>query len=275
MLALDITSGKILWRTDVGSVTRRSSGRFNRSRDPVLDVLDPWQNISAPCVDADTVYIAPNCGAVIAVDRFDGSIRWIRPYPTASNAPEPARSSRQRGNVRTRELPSTGIPRASVYRWNTTPVRVGDNLLVVAPHDTDRVFALDARTGKPEWHTDSLASATLFGAAGKLVFLSDKIITALDTEQLESAWTWDGGVVGAATLVADQIIVPTAGGLVTLNAGDGAVVAGASAADLPDLLEMTKSESLRAALESMGVLELLASDEGSKSDTPIPAKKRT
>ena len=59
LLALDISSGKLLWRSEIGSVMRRGGGRFSRSRDPVLDALDPWQNLTAPCVDSDTVYVAP------------------------------------------------------------------------------------------------------------------------------------------------------------------------------------------------------------------------
>lgn len=281
MLALDVTSGHVLWRSEIGSVARRgSSGRFSRSRDPVLDVIDPWQNLSAPCVDSDSVYIAPNCGAVIAVDRFDGQLRWIRPYVTANNAPDqPGLRNNRRQNVRVRELPSTGIPRASVFRWNTTPVRAGDTI-VVAPQDSDRVFALNARSGKNDWHTDSLASATLFGAAGKLVFLSDKSITALDTEQLEVAWTWEGGTVGPAALRGDQILVPTAGGLVTLNATDGMVVAGSTTANLPDVLAMAKSEPVRNAMQEAGALELLTGDrddanQNDSQPTQKGVKKRT
>jgi outer membrane protein assembly factor BamB len=284
MLALDVTSGHVLWRSDVGTMARRgSSGRFSRARDPVLDVLDPWQNISAPCVDADTVYIAPNCGAVIAVDRFDGQVRWIRPYVTAGNAADQPglRNNRRQQNVRVHEPVSTGMPRASVFRWNTTPVRAGSTI-VVAPQDSDRVFALNARTGKNEWHTDSLGSATLFGAAGNLVYVANKSITALDTDKLESAWTWEGGAVGPAILRGNQIIVPTAGGLVTLNALDGAVVAGANAAHVPDVLALMKSEPIRAALQQTGALELLTGDDDddakkNDSDQPTPkgVKKRT
>ncbi|CAN5393948.1 hypothetical protein BH09PLA1_BH09PLA1_04230 [soil metagenome] len=272
MLALDVTGGRVLWRSEIGSVARRGSGRFTRSRDPVLDVPDPWQNLSAPAVDADSVYIAPNCGAVIAVDRFDGHLHWIRPYASTGAAeaavPKPAR----RPNVRVRELPSTGIPRASVFRWNTTPQRVGDDLLVVAPHDSDRVFALSSRTGKNLWHTDSLASATLFGAAGKLVFLSERSITALDVEKLDAAWTWEGGAVGPATLctsgAAAQIRVPTAGGLVTLSAADGAAVAPSSNSTVPDLSALAKSDTIRSAMQEAGALDLLTGD-------PPEPKKRT
>jgi outer membrane protein assembly factor BamB len=253
-------------------VARRGSGRFARSRDPVLDAIDPWQNLSAPAVDDDSVYIAPNCGAVIAVDRFDGHLRWIRPYSPVNNnnlavateQPVP-RDRRRPANVRVRELPSTGIPRASVFRWNTTPVRVGDDMLVIAPQDSDRVFALSSRTGKNLWHTDSLAQATLFGAVGKLVFLSDRSITALDVEKLDAAWTWDGGAVGPATLSANgtspQILVPTAGGLVTLSANDGAVVASSKSARVPDLTNIAKSETVRTAMQGTGALDLLVGDQ--------------
>jgi len=280
MLAFEVTSGRVLWRSEIGAVARRGSGRFSRSRDPVLDATDPWQNISAPAVDADSVYLAPNSGAVIAVDRFDGHLRWIRPYATL--APNPALEPgniRRRGNVRVREAPSTGIPRSSVFRWNTTPVRVGNDMLVVAPQDTDRVFALSSRTGKNLWHTDSLAQATLFGAADKLVFLSDRSITALDVEKLDAVWTWDGGAVGPATIsttgTAPQILVPTAGGLVTLDAKDGAVVGGASSARVPDLSNIAKSETVRTAMQATGALDLLLSDDNKQNPaTPQPTRTK-
>ncbi|MBC8107229.1 MAG: PQQ-binding-like beta-propeller repeat protein [Anaerolineae bacterium] len=280
MLAFDVTNGRVLWRSEIGSVARRGSGRFTRSRDPVLDASDPWQNLSSPAVDADSVYIAPNCGAVVAVDRFAGHLRWIRPYVTTTVNPitEPAAVQRRAANVRVRELPSTGIPRASVFRWNTTPVRVGDDMLVVAPQDSDRVFAFSSRSGKQLWHTDSLAQATLFGAAGKLVFLSDRSIIALDIEKLDAAWTWDGGAVGPATLSATnaspQILVPTAGGLVTLSASDGAVVS--TSTGVPDLAGIAKSETIRTAMQETGALDLLVNEDkpANQPNTPPPTPKK-
>src|SRR4029078_5659458 len=96
-IALELTTGRTLWRTDIGSVARRQGvTRYKRPRAPVRDAADPWQNLSAPCASGDSLYVAPNAGCAIALDRFDGHLRWIRPYDPALE-PERAAATAPRG----------------------------------------------------------------------------------------------------------------------------------------------------------------------------------
>ena len=78
---------------------------------------------------------------------------------------------------------------------------------------------------------------------------------------------------GPATLRGDQVLVPTAGGIVTLNTADGAVVTSANAAQVPDLFALAKVESIRSAMQQAGALELLTGDsDDKKTNENQPAK---
>ena len=49
----------------------------------------PWDNVweqTEPAVYGDAVYVTPNAGVAVKVDRFDGKVRWARTY-AAHEAP--------------------------------------------------------------------------------------------------------------------------------------------------------------------------------------------
>jgi outer membrane protein assembly factor BamB len=257
MVALELTRGRVLWRCDVGSVARRSTvNRLNRLRDPVVDAPEPWQHLSAPAVSRDLVIIAPNVGCVIAAGRFDGQLRWLRPYeqPGGVGNAAPIERGRQRDGARVSGAVSS---RLGALRWTTAPQLVGDTV-AVAPLDTDSVFALDARTGKHLWRTDDLAAATLIGSCGGNLILADRALVAVDAKTGDVGWTWDGRATGPAVISGEMIFVPTEAGAVALSAKDGAVVS-APPVTPPDFETITRSASGGKALQEARVLDSFAS----------------
>lgn len=276
VIALELTTGRTLWRTDIGSVARRQTlTRYNRPRDPVLDAADPWQNLSAPCAVGDSVYLAPNVGCAIALDRFDGHLRWIRPYDPSLEAEGAAAKARRAAAAAARRWPPPGFEqersnrvanREGVMRWTVTPRRIGDALLI-APLDNDRVIAIDARSGNKLWHTDDLAAATLIGStADGLAIFQERSLAALDKEG-DVKWTWDGESTGPAAVEGEFVFIPTAESTVTLAAADGKVVS-SPPVHPPDLKALLKNDTARAALASAGALDrLTAKDREGAGDT--------
>jgi outer membrane protein assembly factor BamB len=214
----------------------------------VLDAPEPWQNLSPPGLSRDLVVIAPNCGAVMAVGRFDGKLRWLRSYDQAQSQP-------QRG--------ATSGTRDALLRWSTTPQVVADSYVLVAPLDAPRLVSLDARSGRKLWHTDDLGAATVVGAArGNVIVADASSVTALDAAGGDVRWTASpgpGGVCGPVTTDAagQFVFVPTRdGSVVTLSADKGKVVASPPPAMTPpDLRAVLRAETGSTALRAAGALD--------------------
>lgn len=262
MLALNLTDGRVLWRCDAGSVARRQVlTRFTRARDPVLDAGDPWQHLSAPGVSRDLVVVAPNCGAVIAINRFDGRLRWVRTYEQAQSPPSGQRELRD-----------------ALSRWTTTPCANADSSAVlVAPLDADRLVSLDARSGRKLWHTDDLGAATLVGTSGAYAIVADSSsVTALDPTSGEVRWTWSaGGVAGLVAVEDDAVFIPTSERTVLgVSATDGKPVTSQTTKP-PDFGAVLKAETGSAALKRAGATDSLRSNGSSDDDDVRKDKPRS
>ncbi len=82
-----------------------------------------------------TLYCNTNLGVVAAIDTKDGSTKWMTEYPRVDIHEEnPDRESR------------------NLFR-DLNPCLLHDDLVIVAPTDCDRIFALDANTGIVIWAT--------------------------------------------------------------------------------------------------------------------------
>ncbi|MCI0358172.1 MAG: PQQ-binding-like beta-propeller repeat protein [Planctomycetaceae bacterium] len=79
------------------------------------------------------LYFNTNAGVVAAIRASDGQIRWVVKYPrTAPGSGDPDQSSGQ-------------------FFRDLNPCLVWKDLVVVAPSDSDRIFALKAATGQLAW----------------------------------------------------------------------------------------------------------------------------
>ncbi len=88
-----------------------------------------------PTVAQDTVFLTTNAGAVAAVSRETGAVRWITCYPRI-----------QRGDLSVWEPFRFREPNPAVY---------SNGELYVAPTDTTSVLGIDAFTGAILWNTGS------------------------------------------------------------------------------------------------------------------------
>ncbi len=157
------------------------------------------------------VVFCSHAGAVVAVDAATGRRAWAYRYP------RPARRS-----------PDVARPPT-----DPAPPAYAAGRVVVAPADADRVFALDAETGRPLWESGPVDAAQLLGvAAGRAVVVTGgraagvralSLVTGSHREPDGWLHTAVGDLTPAGRgLTADDLILwPTRAGLFFLNPDDG------------------------------------------------------
>jgi outer membrane protein assembly factor BamB len=121
--AFDSKRGELIWQRFVAAAESSGQG-------PTVEFS---HNLLA--LAEGVLYLNTNFGVVAAVRARDGQMQWVTQYPQiASDAPEsePPRRSSGRG---------------------LTPCVLHKGLVLTAPSDCDRVFALDAVTGQKIWDT--------------------------------------------------------------------------------------------------------------------------
>jgi outer membrane protein assembly factor BamB len=151
------TRGKQRWSREVCE-----SSEFERSTDGPRhrQHLLTW-------ADGQIVYCT-HAGAIVAVDAWTGQPTWGVRYP--SRGP------------RTIELEPS--PR------DLTPALGADGAVIVAPLDSERIFCIDARTGRVRWESDHGEIVHLLGSAHGRLFGSTRTgIVALDMATGQVEWT--------------------------------------------------------------------------------------
>ncbi len=242
LLAVDVTNGRVLWKTQLAGVSSLQSQHE----------LDLYRDQSPPAVVGDCVVVSPNVGAVFAVDRFDGQIRWVRSYRRtviADGAIHKFIDQRNRG----RELIAP-LAWVDLLRWHCTPHVIGGNV-IVAPQDTAAVLGLDLTTGRQMWGTENLPQATPVGVVAGRLLMSGATVTAVDAATGLKVWTFtpvDGmRLTGPAVVRGDEILVRSTAGLLSISPVDGSYKSSASRTDFHPA---AAAEAGKAALAGNGMI---------------------
>ncbi|CAN5761952.1 PQQ-binding-like beta-propeller repeat protein [soil metagenome] len=117
-----------------------------------------------------TLYYQTDLGAVAAIETRSGNLRWLASYPRNEEA-------LRRGGQR-----------------DLNPAVVHDGRVIVAPRDSDRIFAFDTESGRPLWQANPGAKVThLLGVAkGRIVVTGDHVWT-FDAKTGETLSRWPDG----------------------------------------------------------------------------------
>ncbi len=249
LVAADVTDGRVLWRATLGTVSdplRKSGGQSWRQREPEV-----FRDAAPPTVAGDLVVVPDNAGAVVAVDRFGGDVRWARPYPPAATGGASVRHYNDGRNDGRGVLPP--LPRAALLRWSAAAVACGD-VLFVAPQDAAPARGLDRRTGRVLWQTSALPDdATCVGVAGgRFILGGGGAVTAVDPAGGTAAWTYvpAAGVhlTGPPAVRDGRVFVRSTAGLLEVTDS-----AGRPAADVADFHTVASSGAGKAALAGAGL----------------------
>lgn len=148
-VAIDLASGKELWRTPLGETYKGHDG----SRDGP---------VSTPTFSAGRVYMISAFGILQALDAATGKLLWQHDLQQDFGSPQP------------------------FYGFGTSPLAVGDRVVVQAGGEKNGLIAFDAKTGAKAWSvshstTSGYATpvlATIHGVEQVVVLANDKVFGA-------------------------------------------------------------------------------------------------
>lgn len=269
IVALEITTGNVLWRSEIGDATTITDGQHRRasSRSGEAETIAEQVMQSSAIVSADerNVYGLFRGGWLVAVDRFTGALRWVSSYP----AWEPTWKELERN--RKSETPPT------YRRWRDWAVSDGNGTVIVAPTDSHHAIAFDAVTGAQKWAVDSAKGFDLVGFADGKALLCGPSLMALRVDSGEPAWqnAIEGArIVGPAFLEGNTMGVMTDRGVGFFNISDGLPVAKRESERLI-VDQILKQPMSRAMLATAKLLPYFASfDETPPPPPPSRKEKR-
>jgi outer membrane protein assembly factor BamB len=255
LIALDTLSGELRWQATLGRFTLRVQDRdaWTALHQQPWDIA--WHQ-SEPLAVGDAVYATPNSGFAAAVGRFDGKLRWLRPYPQAAGMDSP-RPIRSREELRRAAQERGSVDPALGERWRGTPVLCG-NVLIAAPQDTAQVFGFDAATGRLIWANGQVdIPPTLIGrTATTALFAGPGAVAAIEARDGGPSWRWEPPsgtrITGPAVARESEVLVPTSHSIVVVRSEDGVLVKEQTAATAPNLRRLMNGDALKRAIEEMG-----------------------
>ena len=245
LCALDITTGQSLWQATLGTISEqgdlRGGGKFVRG-EPLN--LESFAELSEPAISSDLVLLSPNCGALIAVGRFDGRIRWVYSYRQAENAPA----------IKAGRASNTGeVERSLKHRYRSTPVVCADSVLTM-PQDAPQLIAVERATGKFQWETTLYGGIALAGASGNTAILCGDSLAGVNALKERLVWKYDPPrgttITGPATVAGQTVIAPTTTGFIQLSASDGKEK---PAYSIPNLRHLLTFDTTKATLNEIGI----------------------
>lgn len=146
-------TGRMLWRTKICSAGTLAGGDLDELSHLLLTL------------DSGVLFLNTNLGAVAAVDSATGQVRWIVKYPRATfRSGDPDRHDDH-------------------FFRDLTPCLPAGDLVICAPADCDRIFAVERGTGSLVWATGPGAAADvvhLLGTRGDWLIASGDRLYWLD-----------------------------------------------------------------------------------------------
>ena len=134
----DVQTGEQLWRTQLCSAEVLGGDYVDVSCNFLLTKHE------------ESIYVSSHLGTIASLDCMSGKIRWLLKYP--------------RSGPETKNL----TDQSWFALRDLTPVMIHDDLLIVAPSDSNRVMALQKDTGELIWATELAADVTqILGVADR------------------------------------------------------------------------------------------------------------
>jgi outer membrane protein assembly factor BamB/tetratricopeptide (TPR) repeat protein len=245
IVARDVVSGRLLWRTGgdesgplagvafqdaplaVGThllvpmqreeelrlvVLDPSSGRLLREV-PIVGPPTRFTPAGGRCLltaDETSVYVCTGNGVVGALRRDDYQWKWATVYPSTL--------SEHLGRFFWQpETPRSEPPSAA-------PI-LTDELLIVAPVDTDEIIALDRFDGREVWRVPRGQHHVLAGAVAAGLVVANGGLTCLDLADGRTV-RWESvplAICGRPALREEQIFVPTFDGIIEIDGRSGRI----------------------------------------------------
>jgi len=193
----DAETGQLIWRRFVCSAQDPARGQIEACTHQLLTLAQ------------GTLYFSTNLGCIAALDTVEGEIVWVAKYPRAKS-----------GDL-TR-------PAAHFYR-DLTPCVYDRGRIFAAPADCDRLFALEAGSGRPLWdapHAEDVVQLLGVGS-GRLLASGDRLWWIdVESGKIVHVWPEQGTPrgFGRGILAADKVYWPTRDAINVFDQRTGAAV---------------------------------------------------
>jgi outer membrane protein assembly factor BamB len=195
----DATSGSQLWRTSIGTAETPAGGRGDEITHNLLTLA------------GDRIYFNTNFGLVAALDTYDGKVCWLHRYDRHASQPF-----------------GGSLPGPLHFHRDPAPCLFYNGLLIVAPADTPKIFALDSSTGHTAWTTDALPDALhVLGVVRRNLIVGGNRLAALDVLSGKMKFVWpeseQAGIrgMGRGVVAGDEVFWPTRNEIYVIHAMTG------------------------------------------------------
>ncbi len=159
--------------------------------------------------DGAFLYIPTGQGLLFCVDLVGRQLNWAVRY-------ERSRASQAR------HLNSSNARRHS---WRNSPPIIAGGILLLAPPDSDALIALDRTSGLTVWRAPRGHGLYLIAAGPSTAWLGGPTISCVSLATGDTIWRSNPvNPTGRAVLGGNQVLVPTAQGLLVLDAASGSTI---------------------------------------------------
>jgi outer membrane protein assembly factor BamB len=264
LAATDVTTGGVIWQTPLGSIVEQSLDERGGKKNIVNQPLDlsSLADMTEPAVVGDLVVVSPGCGAVIAVGRFDGKVRWVHTY----RAPEPppqeelkVRDRQERDRLarqrEARDRLARDNEKSALLRYRSTPAACEKGIVAFA-HDSAAMLGLDRATGKRLWQHERPDGFALAGAVASenVAVVSGTTVAGLDALTGQPKWKYapppGAQITGPAVVAGTMVLIPVTTGVVQLDGVSGEPT---DVYRVPDLRRALATDSGQSILRAIGV----------------------
>ena len=161
LICLDANNGQLKWKTLLASNQLELTVFGELAREPLMGEVK---------YHAGLIYACTNLGVMAAVEAHDGRARWLTEYPQRKRDQEP----------------SYYYPERRRPHWDSNPMVIHRDRIVVTPLDATSVFAFDKRSGKivDSGNRQSLSTTQIGVHDGALVTQSLNIVRVTPLDDL-------------------------------------------------------------------------------------------
>lgn len=163
-------SGEVLWRQALASVETPAE------QDPMRRLVG-----AATCYAGGRILVSLGAGLVVAVDPLDRMLAWVYRFPVEGGARVASPSPWRRR--------SASWPDADERHWLRNHMIVAGGQVIIASPESQRLHAINARSGEEQWTSD-LPSGRLLCAAtdGVVVLTTPSRVLGIDAASGETRW---------------------------------------------------------------------------------------
>lgn len=172
----------------------------------------PMNGTLQPTVHDGTIYVPTGAGRLFALNEYGCSLRWLTKYERTVSVEHLAP---RRLFARHRQL---SIPQAD--EWLSSPPVIAGGLVLLAPHDSDQLWAFDQEDGALKWSFSRKRHRHRYivGADDRQILLAGERIEAVGLDTGKSLWKSDElHPSGRPVICGEHVLVPTTKGLIRLN----------------------------------------------------------